>query len=440
MSSFFLRKFFSREGAPPSAVNNTINYTGLAAFFIALWCCRENAVYGVNAAIIVVTAYAATILFLEVIFLRTPWRDSVGLDFTRANLSLPRVAIKVIGLYGSFAFVALLYWLFPEYHGTFYNNYWKGLEAIAPFVLIASVPYIVYMDRHMREPEDIYYQFGKCMLLDFDGVNRIAIGQHLLSWVVKGFFLPLMFISFTGNIQVLSTMNIEQRLSGGFQGFMRLATDILFTIDLLAAVAGYTLAIRLFDTHFRSAEPTMFGWFVCLMCYQPFLSIYMRYYLVYSNNNWLNWLKDYPTLQIIWGSFALVLLTIYSLASINFGCRFSNLTHRGVLTNGMYRLTKHPAYVCKNTYWWMMHVPFVPTAGWVEAVRYMVLMLGINTVYFLRARTEERHMSHDPDYVRYALWMNERSAFAWLGRLVPFFRYKAPKDWEKLEEPYKGLK
>ena len=62
---------------------------------------------------------------------------------------------------------------------------------------------------------------------------------------------------------------------------------------------------------------------------------------------------------VFWGSTILVCIAVYSWATISFGIRFSNLTNRGIITNGPYRYTKHPAYIAKNLSWWMESVPFV---------------------------------------------------------------------------------
>ena len=51
---------------------------------------------------------------------------------------------------------------------------------------------------------------------------------------------------------------------------------------------------------------------------------------------------------IIWGAILVVLTGIYAWATMAFGLRFSNLTHRGILTHGPYAFTKHPAYMSKN--------------------------------------------------------------------------------------------
>ncbi len=109
---------------PSSATHNGINALGVTAFFAALAICRHYSIGGGFSAMIVAGAYAAVILPLEIIYLRTPWRDSAGFDFSRRNFSFPRFYVKLLGIYGSFGFIALLYWLFPEYHAGYYTAYW----------------------------------------------------------------------------------------------------------------------------------------------------------------------------------------------------------------------------------------------------------------------------------------------------------------------------
>jgi protein-S-isoprenylcysteine O-methyltransferase Ste14 len=92
--------------------------------------------------------------------------------------------------------------------------------------------------------------------------------------------------------------------------------------------------------------------------------------------------------------------------------RFSNLTNRGVITTGPYRWSKHPAYITKNLSWWMISVPFVADAGWPTAVQSCLLLAGVNLIYFLRARTEERHLSQDPVYRDYAAFIASEGLLA----------------------------
>ena len=86
-----------------------------------------------------------------------------------------------------------------------------------------------------------------------------------------------------------------------------------------------------------------------------------------------------------------------------FGLRFSNLTHRGILTHGPYAWTKHPAYLSKNLYWWFAVLPFLATTGsLVDTIRNTAVLAMVSGVYYWRARTEEQHLSADPAYVDYA--------------------------------------
>jgi protein-S-isoprenylcysteine O-methyltransferase Ste14 len=113
----------------------------------------------------------------------------------------------------------------------------------------------------------------------------------------------------------------------------------------------------------------------------------------------------------------IALLVVYSWSTVVFGLRFSNLTHRGIITNGPYRWVRHPAYVSKCMSWWLISVPFIPAGGdLLEAGRLCLLLLLLNGVYAMRAWTEERHLSRDPDYVRYARWIDENGLVAILRR------------------------
>ena len=70
-------------------------------------------------------------------------------------------------------------------------------------------------------------------------------------------------------------------------------------------------------------------------------------------------LQGHDLVLWVWGTVLVVLTAIYAWATVAFGLRFSNLTYRGVLTNGPYRFTKHPAYLAKNTFWWLETLPFL---------------------------------------------------------------------------------
>lgn len=114
---------------------------------------------------------------------------------------------------------------------------------------------------------------------------------------------------------------------------------------------------------------------------------------------------------------------VYVWATLVFGLRFSNLTHRGILTNGPFRFAKHPAYVFKNLSWWLISMPFL-AGDPLDAIKFSLLLVLVNMIYNFRAKMEERHLSRDPAYVEYALAMNRRSIFRGLAKILPFLVYR----------------
>ncbi|HVL07936.1 MAG TPA: DUF1295 domain-containing protein, partial [Burkholderiaceae bacterium] len=82
------------------------------------------------------------------------------------------------------------------------------------------------------------------------------------------------------------------------------------------------------------------------------------------------------------------------------------------------RYSKHPAYICKNLSWWLISVPFVSTAGTTAALLNCLALCGVNAIYWLRARTEERHLMHDETYRQYAAWVAEHGIIGRCRRIV----------------------
>ncbi|WP_150620052.1 hypothetical protein [Pandoraea horticolens] len=156
---------------------------------------------------------------------------------------------------GSLGFVALLYWLFPEYHGAFYDNYYRMLSLVAPPWWVLALPYIHFVDRKMTRPLDGYWHLGQVVTMQWGQVNWRMVGQHLLGWLVEGFFLPLKFTYMCNDLNHFLAIDVT-RLSG-FKAWFDLLYELCYFIDVGLVVMGYLLTLRIADTHFRSAEPTM---------------------------------------------------------------------------------------------------------------------------------------------------------------------------------------
>jgi protein-S-isoprenylcysteine O-methyltransferase Ste14 len=339
------------------------------------------------------------------------------------------VATKVLGLVGTFAVIAFFYWLFPEYRQDFFNPYWKSLGMGMPILILFSFYYFVEVDIRMQKPEDGYWHMGQLMLFNFGAVNKRVLAEHYRSWIIKAFFLPLMYVYMINDFNYL--IHFDYKFDDFFKTY-DFFYNLIFTVDVAFASAGYMMTFRYMDWHIRSAEPTMLGWFVALACYSPFWnSVFYGSYFGYNNQYyWGDLVRQYPALQILWGCTILFLVAVYSIATVALGCRFSNLTYRGLVTNGPYRFTKHPAYVTKNLSWWLVSVPFVITTDWQMAFRQSVMLLGVNFIYYMRARTEENHLSNYPDYVTYANWINEHGILRFVGNLIPYFKYSEKRAKE----------
>ena len=286
------------------------------------------------------------------------------------------------------------------------------LRIVLPPWLVLALPYFYLLDRRMPKPRDGYWHMGRLVTLQWQAVDRRILGQHLLGWLIKGFFLPLMFTYMCNDLSRFIAYDFARL---GYSTAFDFLHDLFYFIDVGLVSMGYLMSLRLTDTHLRSAEPTMLGWVVALMCYEPFWSLIGRQYLAYDTGyGWRAWLSNSPVFDFIWATLILALTAIYVWATVSFGARFSNLTHRGIITNGPYRWTKHPAYIAKNLSWWMISIPFMAQGTPDETLRHCLLLLGLNGIYALRAKTEEWHLSRDPDYVRYAQWIEARGMFRWI--------------------------
>ncbi len=377
---------------------------GLAGFVAAIGLTYDIKLATHYRVLICAGSAALPMILYDLTRLRVHHRISAGMNLAsdRWETNIGRSLVKFVGLIGTLAAVAVCYGVFREYHGKFYYPFWNLLGVIAvPFFLLAF-PYIVWVDRRMPDPRDGYWHVGAVLLGRWNEVERDVLVKHFRGWLVKGFFLPLMCVYLGRNLDSIAA-RVDRFDLERFTGIYDFAWLGLYTVDVGFAVIGYSLTFRLLDAHMRSAEPTMLGWAVCIACYQPFWSTIERNYLHYSDHySWGAWLRDSPALHTVWGVAILGLTFVYVWATVTFGVRFSNLTHRGVLTFGPYRFLRHPAYVAKNTSWWLISLPFLPTSGWPEMLRSCAALLLLNGIYAMRAWTEERHLSGiDPAYDDY---------------------------------------
>jgi protein-S-isoprenylcysteine O-methyltransferase Ste14 len=413
---------------PVSATREVVTLCGLVGFFAGLAAVGHWAFSPVGEILVMLGATGFPMLIADTVFLGAWRRPTTGLAWRRPpDFSLSRSAVKLLGLAGTLAALASGYWLFPEYQGSQYAIVYDFARVTGPDFALAAPLYIVVIDAYMADPKDGYWQAGSLLLGRRRDIEPAVLGQYCLSWLMKGFFVPFVISVFLANMNAVFTSDFARGASG-LRPLYEYFFFLTYGVDTAFGALGYLVTTRLTDTQIRSTEPTVLGWLVALVCHPPFWPVIGEHFLPYSSHAvlWADWLGSVPVVYAVWGFLILCCLAVDAWSTAAFGCRFSNLTHRGILTNGPYRWCKHPAYLSKNLSYWLISVPFIATGGAGEAVAGCLMLALVNLIYFARARTEERRLSRDPVYVAYALWMNERGLLRWTGQLVPLLRYKVP--------------
>jgi hypothetical protein len=316
---------------------------------------------------------------------------------------------KAIAVLATGLAAGMIYQLVPLYQLPWYRRFVDPALGHMGLILIAALLCVWLTDKMMTEKEDALSQTGRFLRsLGREGDRRL-VADYALGWLVKIFFLPLMYgyalddwLSFYGT----------SRLINSFRAFYEFMYQFIFFADVTFAILGYGLALRLINSHLRHPERSLSGWCICLICYMPFWQIFGRDFFSYEDQIvWGPLLEGQPLIYMLWGSTILLLLCIYLFSTLSFGLRFSNITFRGTVFRGPYGFTRHPAYLSKNTVMWMVQLPLLAATPR-DALAHTAALIGINTIYFLRARHEERCCGMSRDYRLYARYIDRFGLFS----------------------------
>jgi protein-S-isoprenylcysteine O-methyltransferase Ste14 len=426
----------ARPAPPPSDVTAGVGLCGLLGLLAWIALCRSypaiadalgfggslssarGVLSGPYAALAAILFTAVPMALWSVLIDKVHLRPSTGIDWSLARPVteiLPISVVKLCGLWATWAILAAFYGLARWYWSGSYLFAMEVLTIAAAPLVALSVPYVIWLDRYLVTPRDGTWHFG-AFVLGGGVIGRAtwdsrAIAKHWRAWAIKGFFGAFMISILPGGFAQVVETDLAQLVGNPAQLAMALVA-LLFVIDVQIGTVGYLLTLRPLDAHIRSGNPLLAGWLAALLCYPPFV-----WGIIGPNNSvlsyeiatpgWSHWFAGNAALMWAWGGLLVLLTGIYAWATVIFGIRFSNLTYRGVLTNGPYRYTRHPAYLSKNLFWWASILPFLVTNGSLaDALRNTFFLLVVNGIYYWRARTEEAHMlAEDPKYREYHAWM-----------------------------------
>ncbi len=311
----------------------------------------------------------------------------------------------------------------------YYQGWFRFLDIVFNAYLWAGLPYVLLTRalKHDKQADglDTAWFLSRCLmwpvakltgvqkLVQFGDTDKKAVRGLL----VKVFFTPLMTVFFIGQFPhlvsnvgyVLDTL--PANIANGsyshrsFNGdFFNISIAVIFSIDVALAWCGYVVNSRWVDNQTVSAEPTMLGWVVCLICYPPFQMALGLYYSAPAEREVL-YLIPNQWFVTVFTAMMVASYVVYMSATLWFGVRFSNLTNRGIIRKGPFAFIRHPAYASKNFSWWCVMFPPViyhaTHSGFDKAALSLLGLVLMTWVYYWRAITEERHLMADPMYQDY---------------------------------------
>lgn len=411
---------------PQSDVSGWVGLIGLLALFACILLARNYPqiadalnlpgpharLSGPYAALATMLISGAAMAIWSVCVEKVHRNPSTGIDWSNPRPLAETIHISVIklaGLWATWAVIGFLYCLCRWYWSGQYLFAMEVIGAAAIPLFLLSIPYVLWTDRVMKNPRDHAWHFG-AMLVNREHWELDEVKKHWRAWGIKGFFTAFMISILPPGFASV----VETDLSVILGDPVRLGVllfELLFVIDVQIGTVGYLLTLRPLDAHIRSGNPFLAGWLAALMCYPPFVFGIMADsgIIAYEVNtaDWAYWLQGHTVLLWVWAAWLVFLTAIYAWATFAFGIRFSNLTYRGVLTNGPYRFTRHPAYLSKNLFWWFSILPFAVTSGNpVDMIRNTFFLGVVSAIYYWRAKTEEAHLlAEDPKYREYSNWM-----------------------------------
>ncbi|HRD76445.1 MAG TPA: DUF1295 domain-containing protein [Hyphomicrobiaceae bacterium] len=264
-------------------------------------------------------------------------------------------------------------------------------------------------------------QLGYLLTGRWNEIDTQLLSQEALAWLVRVFFLPL---NFSESARVMSGFRIQPEHYFD-RPVMALHADLLMFIYgmiVTAIIPGYLFASRLFSNEVRLVDRTLSAWVVTLWSYAPFLVNGAFFY--YRAENWQSQFSANGLVLCVVGFCILLFELVHYWGEAQMGIRASNLSHRGIITTGPFRYTRHPIYLSKCIGWFFIWMPVTAGENWVECVRLTVLFVMACSVYFARSWVEERLLASDKDYVTYALWVDRHGLLARLGRHIPALTFE----------------
>jgi protein-S-isoprenylcysteine O-methyltransferase Ste14 len=383
-----------------------------------------------DAEVALLVIFAVTFVLSSVELARSrPWQNAVN---PSQKPLLERFSTTWIGSMTGFYLMAAVWFVLPEYA----RAYYRPIVDLALFIGIVfpllSAVVLLVTERWSTAPGSAYH-IGKMILalpnmartgdVHTSGVDWQLVRKGFLSWMVRGFFLPINYCELVYAVRELRFHEFSF-MTAPYPQAISLILACSYALIIAAVTPGYLFSSRTIGTETRTVDHTWFAWTVTLVCYPPFTSgVFWRYFNYRASTPSPDWMQPWTTVgdlfpgTVVALGVAIVLSELVHLwAEAQFGIRSSNLSNRGIITTGPLRFTKHPVYLSKCVGWFLIWLPFAAGTSAVHSLQLTILFACVCGIYYLRSHTEEKLLSQDPAYVQYALWMDEHGMLSWLGK------------------------
>ncbi len=383
-----------------------------------------------NAFVYVIVGISFIVMLISELFLQIKYIKKHKITVKISALSnsnlyiLKSSIIRFIALFIPF----LIAYALVQKHRIFFYESKEFFNYLLVIFSTLSIPYIFFT---LKFKGDKSYEIGDYAIITIVGVKSFY--KHLfdknykyhfyknrrVKKVARLYLVNLIFLSLMSKFVIDEFNGFKEQIQlliwdydgfnhwyNRYRSFYLVIFHLLFIVDVSIAIIGYSFASRWLYNRTKSVDATLSGWMIALMCYPPLNSVSGRL-ISYNGLDTHQLITNEYALSIIL-TLLIVLYSIYVWATVALGFKFSNLTNRGIVDIGPYKYVRHPAYVAKNSAWWIDNT-FVLTNIWAT-----IAMALWNLVYATRALTEERHLKQDNNYLEYC----DRVKYKFIPKLI----------------------
>ena len=275
--------------------------------------------------------------------------------------------------------------------------------------VIGGLPYFLVVERYRYSRFDMFndsylriVSLSRTMLrLDWKKLRyrlfRRGYRSMLLAWILRMHYMPVMVEqAYYGMVRITGVAS-SPTYQYGVEGTAAFLVMVLFCIDSTCASIGYFWESSLTGTRFREADPYPFHWMVVLVCYYPFIKFAGTFFPFPYGIDGSPLLSSDPNFRLAVNICTIAALGGMVLTTASLGFAYSNLCYKKIQTRGLYGLVRHPATVCKLTFFFFTIFRYRSSFCFATITLYIIWC----TIYVTRAICEERFLRQFAEYRDY---------------------------------------